>query len=82
MDAALPLDMLETNQPDKGLVHQSSRVQGVPHPLARHVMVCDAMQLVVEKRDQLVHRVPASRRELIEELSDPACFYHGVWSFG
>ena len=59
--AILPLDATDINQPDVDLVDEGRGLEDVVRTLARHVPFCDAPQLVVHEREQLL-RWPRCRR--------------------
>jgi hypothetical protein len=52
--AVMPCHGLAVDQADIGLVDESRRLEAVPHTLARHAGSRDAMELVVDERNQLL----------------------------
>ena len=54
------------------LVHQSGRNQRLSGALARHPRVRQAAELLVDQRQQLVRSAPIAFRKRVEQLGDAA----------
>jgi hypothetical protein len=54
MCSALPLDAFLAHQPEVGLVHQRSHLQGMPGMLSAHEPLGLLMQIAVNEREQFI----------------------------
>ena len=67
MRPVLPLDSARVSQPEIGLVHERSGLQGMPRALTCHVAACQPMEFVVNERREagqsvLIAAVPGEQQ--------------------
>src|SRR5205814_612227 len=68
--AVLPRDVLRGNQPQIGLIDERRRLQTVPDGLMTDVLPRDAMELVVDQRDQSIERALVPLAPFEEQSGD------------
>ena len=68
--AVVPCHCLAVAQADIGLVDEGRRLEAVPYALARHAASRDAMELLVDERDQLLEGVLVARSPSEQQSGD------------
>ena len=68
--AALPVHVLLPDQPQEGLVHQGGRLERMAAPLAIDVAVRQAMERVVDERQELAERRLIAVPPLLKQPGD------------
>jgi hypothetical protein len=74
--AILPVDPLDIDQTQVCLVNEGGRLEAVPCLLPSHASPCNAVQFVVDERDQLVQRRLVSAAPCEQQPGDVG----GLWN--
>lgn len=56
MRAIVPVDRFAVNEPNKGLVDEGRRLEAVSDALSSHATPSDAVEFLVDERNQAVER--------------------------
>ena len=76
----LPVDAIQLNELEVGLVHERGRVEGVAPALITELAAGDGPQLLVEDRDQLVEDSAIAAFDLEEEIGHSPLGLHPLLS--
>jgi hypothetical protein len=71
MGAVIPSDRLSADQPEIGFVDEGRRLQAVPHAFARQTAPRDAVEFVVDERDQLLEGAVVALTPVVQQRGDP-----------
>jgi hypothetical protein len=70
MHAVGPRDRLAVDESDEGFIDERRGLQAVPDALARHAAASDAMELLMDQRDQVLEGALVALTPLQEQRSD------------
>ena len=70
MSSTLPIDLPLIDESQIGFVDERRRLQSMPHPLAAKLARCDAAQLGIDERQQLIEGTVIPATPIIEQRRD------------